>query len=125
MCRADAASEPLLEPQLVRQPAKQRLAEVDVGLDEPGHDETTRAIANLDGEVLPPSLFPLPRPFPRPLYRSDASAGDDDVRPRDSPAAVVQQHVALREDQIGRGGPRGAQVVTRGRTAVESSEMSK
>src|SRR5947208_16984057 len=101
MCRADAASEPLLEPQLVRQPAKQRLAEVDVGLDEPGHDETTRAIANLDGEVLPPSLFPLPQPFPRPLYRSDASAGYDDVRPRDSPAAVVPHHVAPGEDQIG------------------------
>ena len=94
-------------------------------LDETGDDETTRAIANLKSAVLLPSLFPLPRPFPRPLYRSDASAGDDDVRPRDSPAAFVQQHVTACEDQIGRGGTSGAQVVIRGRTAVESSEMSK
>src|SRR5437879_10595106 len=98
---------------------------MDMRLDETGDDETTRAIANLKSAVLPPSLFPLPRPSPRPLYRSDASAGDDDVRPRDSPAALVQQHVPPGENQIGRRGPGGAQVLIRGCTAVESSEMSK
>ena len=123
--RPDAAAEPLLEPQLVRQPAKQRLAEVDVSLDETWDDETAAAVAHLHGRLLPASLFPLPRPFPRPLYRSDASAGDEDVRPRDSPTALVQQHVAPGEDQIGRRGPGGAQVLIRGCTAVESSEMSK
>src|SRR5207245_2666471 len=37
-------------------PAKQRLAEVDMRLDEAGDDETAGAIAHLNSGMLPPSL---------------------------------------------------------------------
>src|SRR2546430_17535846 len=54
--RPDAAAEPLLEPQIVGEPAKQRLAEADMRLDEAGDDETAGAIAHLNSGMLPPSL---------------------------------------------------------------------
>ena len=98
---------------------------MDMGLDEAGDDETATAIANLKSGVLPPSRFPLPRPFPRPFYRRYPPARHYHIRPHYTPSALVQQHLAAREDQLGSLGQDGAQVVIRGCTAVESSEMSK
>src|SRR5207245_5596405 len=65
--RPDAAYQPVLEPQVVGQPAEQGLAEVHVRLDETGHDEAAAAIAYLGLGAGP--LPPLPRP-PSPPSRS-------------------------------------------------------
>ena len=103
--RPDAAHQPVLESQVVGQSAEQRLAQVHVRLDEPRHDQTAAAIANLGLGVgpLPPSLVPLPR-LPD---RLDSPFAHRHIRPQHAPGAVVQEHVAAGEPQVGHVWPRG------------------
>ena len=104
--RPDTADQPVLEPQIVGEPAKEGLAKVDVGLNESRDDQAATAVAHLrlpsrTGSVVPSSG--------RLLDRGDPSIPDGDVRPDDFPIAVVQQHITTDENQV-----RGVQVVTRG-----------
>src|SRR5204863_8904684 len=90
--RPDAAYQPVLEPQVVGQPAEQGLADVHVRLDETRDDEAAAAITYLElgAGPLPPSLVPLPR-LPD---RFDFPVAHPHIRPHHAPGTVVQQHVA-------------------------------
>ena len=130
--RPDAPRQPVLEPQVVSEAAEQRLAEMHVGLNQPGHDEAARAIAHHGLRALP-SRRAAGSFGVEPPDGSDAAVPDDDIPPLHAPLDVLQQHVAAPQDQLGgsgargagRPGPRAAQVVTRGGGGRESSARSK
>jgi len=91
----DPAHQPVLEPQIVGEPAEQRLTEMDVGLDETRDDQTAAAITDRQGRGF------AVRPSRRQADRLNPSVPHGDIRPFDSPLAVVQQHIAAGEEQVG------------------------
>ena len=90
-----------------------------MGLDQPGNDETARAIA--DGNLFRGTVRLTARPPDR-LY---PPRPHDHVGPHHPPAALVQQGVAAREHQVRRGSQHGGQVVIRGCALLVSSGRSK
>ena len=90
-----------------------------MGLDQPGNDETARAITHRN--LLPSAIRPTARRPDRP----DSPRPHDHVGPHHPPAALVNQDVAAREHQIRRGSRHGGQVVIRGCALVVSSGRSK
>jgi len=122
--RPDAARQPVLQPQVVGEPAEQRLAEMHVGLDETGHDQAAAAVTNLGrgaGGPRPPSLVSLPH-LPD---RLNSPVAHRHVRPHHAPGAVVQQDIAAGEPHVRQVLLWGRQVVARGAALVESSGRSK
>src|SRR5207247_10583852 len=75
--------------------AEQRLAEMDVGLDEAGDDEAAVAIPHRYGRG------PSVRPSVRPPDRLYPPAPHGHIRALHPPCAVVQQHIAADEQQVG------------------------
>ena len=136
--RPDTPRQPVLEPQVVPEAAEQRLAEMHVGLNQPGHDEAARAIAH-DGLRTLPSGRPAGGGRTggslgvEPPHGRDPAIPHDHIPPLHAPFDIVQQHVAAPQDQLrgsgargaGRPGPPAAQVVTRGGGGRESSARSK
>ena len=105
--RPDALGEPRLEREIVGEPAEQRLAEMDVGLDETRDDHESRTVQSLPR--LPPSS-PV-------LHRLDLPVLYDDVPLHHSPLRVHRDHLRAGEAQL--------HVVTLGLARVVSSGRSK
>ncbi len=120
--RPDAPGEPLFERQVVGQPSEQRLAEMDVRLNQTGENDEACAVENR------PSVRRSDTLTVRPLsQRRDPLALDPHVCVEDPPPRIHCHDTGAGEHQRpwGVGGLAHAYVVTRGRALVVSWGRSK
>ena len=95
----DALGEPGLESEIVGEPAKQRLAEMDMGLDEAGENDQPRAIDN-DRFLL--SNFPTFQPS----NALDSPLLYEDISFQNAPRRIHRDHSAAAKQQGHSGDPR-------------------